>query len=366
VLQGQDVVDVKAYGYMDLERKYPLAENAIFRMYSNTKLITSVAAMMLVEQGRFALDDAVAQYLPQFAQPKVLRQDAATLHDVVPAAAPITIRHLMSHSAGLTYDFLEPESVLGRAYVARELRNPQATLADLTEQLAALPLCFHPGTNWRYSFATDVIARLIEVVSGQRFDVFLQEHIFQPLGMLDTDFYVPSEKHERCVTMYAPSDPLKPMQPGLYKCDDPFTGQFSQPRAMLSGGGGLCSTLADYLAFVRMLIGNGEWNGARILQPETLRLMRQNQLPAGVHVKFPLWQMPDTVFGLGFALKTAPATGEPAVAIDEYHWGGLAGTHSWMAPRANFAGICLTQRMPGFWHPFSHDFKRLVYAAVTA
>ncbi len=364
VLDGQDVVDMQTCGYMDLESKRPLTIDAIYRMYSSTKLITSVAAMILYEEGQFGLNDPLDHYLPAFAKCNVLHPDATHIDDVVPASSSITIRHLLSHTAGLTYGFLNPDSVLAQAYTKQRIGSPQDTLSEFVDKLGTLPLCFEPGTNWRYSVATDVVGRLIEVLSGQPFDTFLKTRIFEPLGMEDTDFYVPAEKHHRFTTMYAPEDPLKPMQPALTKSDDPSNGQFSRPKPMLSGGGGLCSTLSDYLTFVRLLIGGGEWNGVRILKSETLELMRENQLPAGVGVHFPTWLMPNTVFGLGFALKTAPGKGEPDMAIDEYYWGGMAGTHSWMAPRARLAGICLTQRMPGFWHPFSHEFRRLTYAAV--
>jgi CubicO group peptidase (beta-lactamase class C family) len=161
--------------------------------------------------------------------------------------------------------------------------------------------------------------------------------------------------------MYAPVDVMTPMKGGLVKADDPYTGSYSRPRSLLSGGGGLVSTVADYVTFLRVVINGGEWDGVRLLKPATLSLMRTNQLPVGAGVRFPMWEMSNTVFGLGFAIKLAPGPDEPETATDEYHWGGMAGTHSWMAPRADICGVCMTQRMPGFWHPFSHDFKRLVY-----
>ncbi len=365
VLDGQDVVDFQTYGYMDLESKRPLTIDAIYRMYSNTKLVTSVAAMILFEEGRFGLDDPVGHYLPPLANCHVLRPDATHLDDVAPASELITIRHILSHTAGLTYGFLEPESIVGKAYMQRGIGSPNDTLADFVDKLGELPLCFEPGTNWRYSVATDVVARLVEVIAEQSFDAFLKTRIFEPLGWWIRIFT--SRLRSRIALLQCASeDPLQPMQPALTKADDPYNGLFSQPKAMLSGGGGLCSTLADYLTFVRMLIGGGEWHGVRILKPETLALMRENQLPAGIGVRFPTWSMPNTVFGLGFALKTAPGKGEPDDAIDEYYWGGMAGTHSWMAPRAGLAGMCMTQRMPGFWHPFSHDFRRLTYAAAAS
>lgn len=364
VMKGTDVLDFETFGYMDLESKRPLTRDAIFRMYSNTKIVTTVAAMMLYEQREFALDDPLSKFLPGFAEPPVLRPNATSLADVEPLAVPITMRHVMSHSAGLSYGFIEPESTIDKAYMAAGV-NPFAgeemTLESLCDKLATLPLAYQPGTSWRYSFATDVLARVIEVISKQRFDEFLKAHIFGPLGMEDTDFFVPPDKQQRFTTMYAPVDILTPMKGGLVKADDPYTGAYSRPRRFLSGGGGLVSTVADYLTFLRMIVNGGEWNGARLLQPATIQLMRTNQLPAGVGVRFPMWEMSDTTFGLGFALKLEPGPDEPETARGEYHWGGMAGTHSWMAPAADLTGVCMTQRMPGFWHPFSHDFKRMVY-----
>ncbi|MFU8817027.1 MAG: serine hydrolase domain-containing protein [Pseudomonadales bacterium] len=364
VLKGTDVVDYRTFGYMDLESRQPLRQDAIFRMYSNTKLVTSVAAMMLLEQGHISLDDPLSRFLPAFAEPSVLRPNAESLADVEPLAAPISMRQVFSHSAGLSYGFIEPTSLVDQAYMAagiNPLSNQDMTLESLCDSLARLPLAYQPGTSWRYSFATDVLARVIEVVSGQAFDAFLQEHIFTPLGMIDTGFHVPAEKHDRFVTMYAPVDVFAPMQGGLVKADDPREGSYSRPKKFLSGGGGLVSTVADYLSFLRAIINGGEWNGVRLLQSQTVALMRRNQLPSGVGVRFPMWEMENTVFGLGFAVKVAPGAGEPDTATDEYHWGGMAGTHTWMAPRADLCGVCMTQRMPGFWHPFSHDFKRMVY-----
>ena len=364
VMRGLDVLDYKTFGYMDLESRRPLRQDAIYRMYSNTKIVTSVAAMILMEEGRFDLDDPLAEYLPKFANARVLRADAKIADDTMPAQRPITLRHLLSHSAGLSYGFIEPTSVIDRCYAElgiNALGNPNDTLEAMCDRLAMAPLVYQPGTQWRYSLATDVTARVVEVLSGQRFDAFLKRRIFDPLGMHDTDFFVPAEKHERFTAMYAPLDPFSPMKGGLALADDPVKGQYAQPRAMLSGGGGLVSTVADYLAFVRMLVSAGQGEGARILKPATLKMMRTNQLPPGVGVNFPMWAMPSTVFGLGFALRTAAEADESAKVVDEFFWGGMAGTHSWMSPRANLTGMCMTQRMPGFWHPFSHDFRRMSY-----
>ncbi len=365
VLQGTDVVDVKTYGPLDHKTSRPLTEDSIFRMYSSTKLVTSIAAMMLYEEGKFQLDDPLEAHLPEFSDMKVLKADAGSINDVEPVADSIRVNQIMSHSAGLSYGFIEPDTVIDKAYIEGGI-NPMATgssmtLESLCKDLARYPLAYEPGTFWRYSFGTDVTARLVEVLSGQRFDQFLKERIFDPLGMVDTDFYVPEDKQDRFTTMYAPKDLLDQMSGGYDKADDPYEGTNSKPKTFLSGGGGLMSTLVDYLAFVQMLVNGGEWNGHRLVKSETLDLMRKNQLADGVCVNFPMWEMKGTTFGLGFALKGQAAEGEPASAIGEYHWGGMAGTHQWMSPKAGIAGICMTQRMPGFWHPFSHEFKRLAY-----
>ena len=364
VMRGTDVLDFKTFGYMDLQSKEPLKPDAIYRMYSSTKLITSAALMMLFEEGRVGLDDPLSDYLPGFAEPMVLKADAQSVDDVEAAHSEIVIRQVLSHSAGFSYGFIEPDSVIDKAYASRgigALDRSDVTLEGLCDALATLPLAYQPGSYWRYSFATDVVARLIEVISGMGFDAFLKARIFDPLGMVDTDFWVPADKADRLVTMYAPEDVLQPMQGGLVKADDNREGIYNQPRAMLSGGGGLVSTVSDYLTFIRMIVAGGEWAGVRCLQPATLQLMRTNQLADGVGVNFPMWRMPGTVFGLGFALREQLGPDDPPGAQGEYHWGGMAGTHAWMAPAADLTGMCMTQRMPGFWHPFSQDFKKFAY-----
>ncbi|MFT4797316.1 MAG: CubicO group peptidase (beta-lactamase class C family) [Candidatus Azotimanducaceae bacterium] len=368
VMDGTDVVDVKTFGSMDGGEGRPLHLDTIYRMYSNTKIITSVAAMMLWEAGKFDLDDPLEKFIPDFADLQVLKADAATIEDVEPAKSSITIRQLLSHTSGLSYGFIEPESIIDKAYMAagvNALATGGQTLQGLCEALGKQPLVFQPGNYWRYSLATDVTARLIEVISGQPFDDFLKENIFAPLGMNDTDFYVPEDKQDRFSTMYRPEDFLDPLAKGLVKADDPHSGIYSEPNTFLSGGGGLCSTLVDYIKIIQLIVNEGEWQGTRLLKPETLDQMRTNQLPDGVVVNFPMWDMPGTTFGLGFALKESPGEGEPVGAIGEYHWGGMAGTHSWMSPGTGITAMCMTQRMPGFWHAFSHDFKRLVYEAHT-
>ena len=364
LMKGSEVIDYRTFGVMDLEDERPLQKDAIYRMYSNTKIVTSVALMSLYEQGAFELADPLSNYIPSFGNAMVLKSGAQSTKDIEASSSPIQINHLLSHSAGLSYGFIEPNSIIDQAYNSagiNALGQSSMDLEELCDLLSHQPLAYEPGTSWRYSFATDVCARLVEVISGKPFDVFLQERIFGPLNMEDTGFWVPEAKMDRFISIYAPIDLFDPMKPGLVKAEDILSGPYSSKPKFLSGGGGLVSTVADYLSFLKMIVSGGAHNGVRILRPETLDLMRTNQLAQDVGVSFPMWSMPGTVFGLGFALKQRLDEGEPDGALNEYHWGGMAGTHSWMSPTQNITGFCLTQRMPGFWHPFSHEFKALCY-----
>ncbi len=363
VMHRGAIVDEAYWGLRNREENLPMTRDTICRIYSNTKVITSVAAMTLFEAGKFELDDPIAKYLPQLRQLKVVRKGATAADDVEDLVSAPTVRQLFCHNAGFSYGWIQ-ESVIDAALLAADVMNPNIDLATMVDRLAEVPLAYQPGARFQYSVSTDVLARLVEVWSGARFSDYLKSTILEPLGMRDTDFYVPAQKHARFAANYVPVDPMDPMKPGLNPAPDSLLGGYLEPRALESGGAGLVGTLRDYTRFIQMIIGSGAAHGVRILQPETVAMMHANQLPAGVGIQIADWSMPDTVFGLGFAIKTKPAAGEPDIAIDEYHWGGIAGTHSWIAPRADIAAIVFTQRLPGFWHPFSHDFKRCVYEAV--
>ena len=362
VMRGSEVIDEVYCGYRDREARAPMTHDTICRIYSNTKPITSVAAMTLYEAGKFQLDDPIAEYLPALRNLKVLKRGASDPAQVEVLQRPPTVRQLFCHNAGFSYGAFQ-ESIVDPLYQAAGILRPDATLETMVDRLAEIPLANQPGLRFQYSVSTDVLARLVEVWSGQRFSEYLKATIFGPLGMDDTDFFVPATKQQRFAANYVPVDLMDPMKPGLTKAPDTMVGSYLTPRPFESGGGGLVGTLPDYTKFIRMITGRGATNGVRILKPETVDLMHTNQLPDGVGVQLPNWSMPDTVFGLGFAIKLKPAAGEPEAATDEFHWGGLAGTHSWIAPRANVSAIVFAQRLPGFWHPFSHDFKRQVYRA---
>ncbi|MFP6805651.1 MAG: serine hydrolase domain-containing protein [Pseudomonadales bacterium] len=365
VLKDDKIVDYKNWGYADTESKRPFAEDTIFRIYSNTKIITSIAAMCLFEDGKFKLDDPLDQHLPQLANLRVLKAGSSDPTETEALQSRQTIRQLVSHQAGFSYGIFA-ESPVDSLYMKSKVLDPSSTLEALVDKLANLPLAYQPGSRWQYSASTDVLARLVEVWSGQTFIEFLKERIFEPLGMPDTDFYVPEEKHHRLATNYVPVDPMDPLKPGLEVAPDTVMGGYLEPKPLMSGGGGLVSTLPDYLKIIRLLANGGEINSVRILKEETVAMMHSNQLPDGMGVQLPNWFMPNTVFGIGLAIKTQGLEGEPAEAVDEYHWGGLAGTHTWISPGAGVAALIFTQRLPGFWHEFSHEFKRQVYKAIVS
>lgn len=364
VLVGRELVDEHCCGFADREQRVPLRRDHLFRAFSNTKLVTSCAVLLLWEQGRFGLDDPIDDYLPALARRQVLRPDATRLDDTEPARSPITIRQLLTHSAGLGYGLLDPGSLLFGAYAERQVLRPSLTLAEMIDALAPLPLAYHPGTSWQYSVATDVLSRLVEVLSGQRFGDFLQQQVLGPLGMVDTGFVVPAAQQHRLTAIYAGADPARPTVPGLTRSDAfPFPGAYRTPAPRQSGGAGLVTTLPDMLALLRSLLPGGP----QLLRPATLALLMRNQLPPGQHIGFPgLGTVPGRGHGLGGAVTVTPWAGDPSDAVDDFQWGGIAGTHWWISPRRNLAGVVMTQRQMGFWNPFWFELKaRMCEAAQT-
>jgi CubicO group peptidase (beta-lactamase class C family) len=355
-------VDVNCAGWADKEAQTPLRADHIFRVFSNTKLVTSCAALLLFEEGKFRLDDPIEKYIPQLGNRKVLLPNAASLDETEPAKSSITIRHLMSHRSGLSYGFFDPGSLIFKALNERGVHDPRTTLADMVDVLADLPLIYQPGTSWEYSLATDVTSRLVEVVSGQSFEKFIQARIFDPLGMVDTGFVVPEKDRGRLVAYYAGADLMKPMEPGLTRTDNaPFPGAYLRPIARLSGGGGLVSTLPDMVALIRSLLPGG----TTLLKPETIAQMLTNQLPDGQWIRFALMgEQPGKAHSLAGGLILKPSQFDHPDAAGELYWGGVAVTQWWISPKKNMAGVMMAQRQMSFVHPFSFEFKRLAYEAV--
>ena len=338
----------------DKEARIPLRIDHIFRVFSNTKLITSCAALLLYEEGHFQLDDPVERFIPQLAHRRVLRPGATSLDQTEPAVRSITIRHLMSHSSGLSYGLFDPGTLIFKAYNERKVINPATTLAEMVDVLADLPLIYHPGTSWEYSVAIDVLARLVEVISGQRFDAFIQSRILGPLGMVDTGFVV--SDRSRLVAYYTGADPMKP---GLTRIDDaPYPGAYLRPFPRQNAGAGLVSTLPDMVALIRSLLPGGP----ALLKPDTIELMMTNQLPEGVWLRFAgFGELQGKGHGLAGALILEPSAFEHRDAKGELFWGGRGGTQWWISPETKIAGLIMAQREMTFAHV---EFKRLAYDAV--
>ncbi|MDB5898112.1 MAG: penicillin-binding protein [Ramlibacter sp.] len=354
VFRRQQVLARKCLGHADREARVPVREDHLFRAFSNTKLVTSCAALQLLEQGLFSLDDPVGQYIPALGNLRVLRPGATSVEDTVPAREPVRIRHLLTHTAGFTYGFTQPDAPISAAYRAARVLDPTLDLAQMMEALALVPLLFEPGSAWNYSVATDVVGRLVEVVTGQKLDEYFRRHIFAPLGMHDTFFSVPPDKGERLAALYIGS--LKePLRPGLRRADNlPYEGAYRKSMPFLGGGGGLVTSLDDYSALVRALLQGG----APLLQPETQALVTRNQLPDNMWIQFP-GQPPQV--GRGHSLAAAVAvedTPDAGLVEGQVYWGGLAGTKWFFSPREDLAAVLMTQRYMGSDLPYWPAFLR--------
>jgi CubicO group peptidase (beta-lactamase class C family) len=362
LLRGSEVSDIFVCGFADKEAGIPLREDHIFRAFSNTKLVTSCAVLLLWEEGRFDLDDPIEKYIPELGERQVLRPGAVSVEDTEPASAPVTIRQLMTHTSGLTYGIFDPTTVLAKAYAKAALRHPSRALKDFIADLAPLPLAFQPGQRWEYSVATDVLGRLVEVISGQTFGAFISSRIFDPLGMVDTDFWVPESKTSRLTSLYVGVDITDPTKPGLIRADAaPYPGAYLSRPAFESGGGGLVTTLGDMVRLVHSMLPGGP----PLLKPVTIELMATNQLPSGMWVEFP--NMPPFVgrgFGLGSSVAVQPGPFDPKEVTGEVSWGGLAGTVWWFNPRLDIAGVLMTQRYYGQGGLHTIAFRKEAYRAL--
>ncbi|WGS22720.1 serine hydrolase domain-containing protein [Bradyrhizobium sp. ISRA463] len=365
-------------GFADLERKVPVKDDTIFRIYSMTKPITSVAFMMLVEEGRVAIDEPVAKYIPEWKNLGVFAAGTPPAFLTRPPSRPMLIVDLLRHTSGLTYGFQQRSNV-DAAYREKKIGEvvKAGTLDSMIEDLAKIPLEFSPGEAWNYSVSTDVLGYLVGKISGQPFAQFLKERIFKPLGMNDTDFFVPADKAHRLAACYSADpqggfNPLAAERKGtLTLQDDPATSSFLSPPSLISGGGGLCSTAADYLTFCRALINGGELGGIRLIGPKTLKLMTSNHLPGGVDLPAMSRSMFSEAayngigFGLGFAVTMNPAQTLIAGSPGEFNWGGAATTSFFIDPAEELITIFMTQVLPSSAYPLRRELRTMVYAAIT-
>jgi CubicO group peptidase (beta-lactamase class C family) len=329
----------------------PMPLDAIFRIYSMTKPVVSVAAMMLVEEGRLTLADPIEKYVPAFADAKVgVERDGGL--DLVALKRPITVQDLMRHTSGLTYGFTGASAVQKRLFEADLFLRPQ-TCAECVETLAQLALMHQPGEAWEYGHSTDVLGRIIEVIEGASLGEALSERIFAPLGMRDTAFFTPPAKLERRAEAHS----VEALRRGGNNLIE-----FTEPPKFEIGGSGLLSTLGDYARFLAMLSGGGALDGVRILGPRTIAFMASDQLAPEVRKEHPLlW--PGHGFGLGFAVRTSAGLAPTAGAIGEFFWGGIAGTSFWVSPRDSAFAIVMVQA-PEYREYFRLLYRNLVNAAI--
>ena len=353
----------ESLGCADLERQAPMREDTIFRIYSMTKPITSVALMQLYEQGHFQLNDPISRVLPGWRDQKVWVSGDADNMELKSPDTPITFRHVLSHSGGLTYGATNHpvDKIYRRLGVNRDRSE---TLGTFMERIGQAPLRYEPGTAWMYSLSTDVCGGLVEAISGMPFDEYLQKNIFDPLEMADTSFWVTPEKQKRLAANYQrnPDKTLKLI-------DDPERSAYLTKPGFFSGGGGLTSTTADYLRFCEMLRRGGELDGARILGPRTIDLMHKNHLAAGRDLAgMAIGAFSETAYeGVGFGLGFAMTLGEVEAGTlgeGDYYWGGAASTIFWVDPKEDLVAIFMTQLMPSATFNFRGQLKNIIYSAI--
>jgi CubicO group peptidase (beta-lactamase class C family) len=374
----------EAAGLADLATGQGFNLDTIVRIYSMTKAVTTVAAMMLYEQGCFQLDDPVADYLPEFADTPVWQGGNAALSQVEPQSQRMSIRHLMTHTSGLTYGFMHA-NVVDEAYREAGIEFPgtAGNLAELIRRVADLPLICQPGSGWNYSVSSDVLGRLVEVWSGLDLQSFLQTRVFAPLEMADTGFHVELKNHDRFASLYAPlsggdmssvartpSAAEVAQREGLKLQEAAATSRFLKPTELYSGGGGLTGTIGDYARFCQMLLNRGELDGQRLLGRKTVEYMRLNHLPDNKDMAAmgqPVWSETsyDGIgFGLGWAVVINPVKAHIVTSVGEHHWGGAASTFFWLDPTEELFTVFFTQLMPSSTYPIRRELRTRVYQAL--
>jgi CubicO group peptidase (beta-lactamase class C family) len=369
ITRGGRIAHVSQRGHRDAAAGLPVELDTIWRIYSMTKPITSVAAMMLYEEGALSLFDPVAKFIPSFADVRVYRKGMAAAPVTVPAAEPMLVWHLLTHTSGLTYGFQQANAV-DEAYRAAGFfldPPPDHDLASACDVWAGLPLLFEPGAEWNYSVSTDVVGRIVEIVSGQSLAEFFAQRIFEPLGMSDTGFAVSDADRPRLTALFVhdPETATAVPYPGV----DVIS---SEPPKLLAGGHGLASTAADYHRFTQMLLRRGELDGARLLAPRTVDLMTANHLPGNATLTEFGRPLLDLVinegygFGLGLAPLVDPIAAKTLSVAGEYRWEGAAGTAFWVDPAEELTAMFFTQLLPSSTHPIRQHLRQLVYQALVA
>lgn len=360
VMKDGVVIDRFCTGHADIESGELLRPDHLHRAFSNTKLVTSTLVLLLHDEGHFALDDAIKQWIPEFGLVRVLRKNATHIGDTEPLQNDITIRHLLSHQAGLSHGAFDPGTPIFKAYTESGVRRPDTTLAGEMQILAALPLLYQPGAGWEYSMATDVLARLAEIVTGQAFAQALQERLFGPLGMVDTCHLMQASQIPRLAGLYRGADDMQARLPGLSRLHNvPWPDAFIKPVPRTGGVSGLVTTQADMLCLLSHL------QGGRLLSKRTEQEMMRDQLPADRSAQFMGTGLQAGLgFGLGGAVTRGPSALQPDTPAGEFQWGGLAGTHWSISPATGVANVLMAQRYMGFWNPYWFEYKQKIYEAL--
>jgi CubicO group peptidase (beta-lactamase class C family) len=354
------VAYLRSLGAADRENEVPVREDTIWRIYSMTKPITSVALMTLYERAGFQLSDPVHRFIPEWRGMRVCVEGER----LVEPERPVTVRDVLMHTAGLSYGRDQAHPV-DRLYAQAGLRDPDVTLEEFGRRLGGLPLKFQPGSHWHYSFATDVCGRLVEILADRPFDEYLRETIFEPLGMADTGFVVPEAARGRFAANYR-----RDAERRLERIDDVASRPYLARPAMCSGGGGLVSTIGDYHRFAEMLRRGGELDGHRVLGQDTLRFMTRNHLPGGASLRslavggFGETGFDGVGFGLGFAVTLDPVEAQGVGSTGDFYWGGAASTIFWVDPVEQLVVIFMTQLMPSGTFNFRGQLEQLVHQAV--
>ena len=355
------VVYQQAIGYDDIDAKTPLKEDAIMRIASQTKAITSTGVMMLLDEKKILLDDPISKYLPAFRNPTLLVKfnPKDTTYTTKPAQKEITIRQLLTHTSGISYPTIgtrEATAIYAKVGIPSGIGTPSGKLADAMNKLGKLPLMHEPGEKFTYGLSTDVLGYLIEVVSGQPLNVFFQTRIFTPLGMKDTYFYLPQEKQSRLATLYTEDASHKTEKVTVSR--HPINPDYPKVAGTyFSGGAGLSSTIQDYAIFLQMILNEGEYNGRRLLRPETVQLMGTNQIGTVKNG--------DDKFGLGFGITSAKTAARLGVSEGNLEWGGIFGTTYWIDRKTGIIALLYTQKYPNSYGALSDKFKAFVYEAIT-
>ncbi len=353
VLRKGQIVYQKQFGLANRAEKKPITKDTLFRIYSMTKGITSAAAMMLHEEGKLDLDDPISKHLPELKNLTVWQKNG----DPIPADPAPTVRDLLRHTAGFSYGW-SPHPIDALYQKAQPLARNK-TLAEMTTAISTTPLLYQPGTQWVYGINTDLLARVVEVASGQPFDQFLQTRFFKPLGMPDTAFHVPAEKSSRL------SDVFGGKAGFLVTVEPAKSSQFLQKPAHLSGGGGLVSTINDYARFLQMIANRGTFQGKRYLKEKSVKLMTTNQLSDAIPaISFGEEVRHGVGFGLGFNVRISEdKRWDPHAPIGEYGWGGMASTHYWISPKHDLVVVTMEQTLPYNWN-LEKTLKPIIYKAI--